>query len=380
MMGRASAVGASILALAGLVACGSSSGTRSPSAATGSSTRTPVPLSTVAHRAAHTASQLPDGSVLVAGGCIVNGCATATADTFVIAPDGRSAARGPAMSSPRDNHTASVLPDGSVVVVGGFGGEGAGVLASIDLLHPRSTEREAVGHLLTARGGHAAATLLDGRLLVVGGWVAPHQYTASVEVIDPRSWAVERGADLPWAADALDGVALVDGRVLVTGGQVRPGVGTSRAALFDPATSRWELTGPMATPRFKHFSVPLADGRVLVMGGTRDDEHLLATTEVFDPATGRFSPGPTMSEPRYKLPGGAALLPDGRVLVAGGGRNLEVLDVDAGTSRVLQEAAHRASFATVTPLGTGDVLVLGGYDEQIRLNDNLAVIPRDALT
>jgi hypothetical protein len=75
-----------------------------------------------------------------------------------------------------------------------------------------------------------------------------------------------------------------------------------------------------------------------VIGGTTDDVRLLASTEVFDPATGRFSPGPTMSEPRYKLTGGAATLSDGRVMVAGGGRTVEVLDVARRSSAVLERS------------------------------------------
>jgi hypothetical protein len=270
----------------------------------------PVELSTVARRAAHTASPVPDGSVLIAGGCIVDGCETATAETFVVAADGRSAARGPAMSTARDGHTATTLPDGRIVLIGGFPGEGSSVLASIDVVDASSGRLRAAGQLLQARGGHATAALPDGRLLVAGGWVSPHRYTAKVEIVDPRTWTVTRGPDLPWAGDALDAVTLDDGRVLVTGGQVRPGVATASAAVYEPVTGAWEAADAMTTPRFKHFSLRLDDGRVLVIGGTIDDQRLLATTELFDSATGRFSAGPPMIEPRYKLTGGALVLAD----------------------------------------------------------------------
>jgi hypothetical protein len=204
-------------------------------------------------------------------------------------------------------------------------------------------------------------------VLVVGGWVAPKRYTSTVELVDPGSGEVTAGQPLPWAADALEAARLADGRVLVVGGQVASGVGTTAAAVFDAASERWSSVGSMMTPRLKHFVVTLADGRLLVLGGTPDDETLLASTEVFDPATARFAPGPTMHEGRYKLTGGAALLEDGRVLVGGGGASVEVLDVAAGTSEVIDDLGARASFATVNLLRDGRALVLGGYDDRIDL-------------
>jgi hypothetical protein len=103
------------------------------------------------------------------------------------------------------------------------------------------------------------------------------------------------------------------------------------------------------------------------MGGTPDDETLLASSEIFDPSTGRFTPGPTMREPRYKLAGGAVVLDDGRVLIVGGGQSVEVLDIASGTSQAIEELGGRASFATVSLLRNGKALVVGGYDESIRL-------------
>src|SRR5215471_4620529 len=308
-----------------------------------------VPLADVAARAAHTATRLDDGRVLVAGGCVTDGCTTASRDTFVVAADGRSAVAGPAMAAPRDNHTAVALPDGRVVVAGGFTGEGAPVSGRVDVLDPAGGRIDAAPSLHQPRGGHAAALLPGGRVLVVGGSIAPQTSTASAEVIDARRGTVQPAADLPWAADALDAVRLADGRVLVTGGRTAAG-GTTAAAMFDPATGRWTRVGPMATPRFKHTSVLLADGRVLVIGGTTDDRRILDSTELFDPRTGDFSPGPALHTPRYKLPGGAAVLGDGRVLVGGGAATVEVLDVDRVTSSPVATAGPSGSFATVTAL------------------------------
>jgi hypothetical protein len=327
----------------------------------------PPDLSAVGERAAHTATTLRDGRVLIAGGCVVDGCGIATDQTALVAANGRSAVAGPAMSSARSTHTASLLPDGRVLLVGGFPGEGVGVTGRVDVFDPRADRITALSRLRQARGGHAAVTLDDGRVLVVGGWVAPQRYTSTVELIDPISGEASAGPPLPWAADALEAARLADGRVLVVGGQVASGVGTREAAVFDPVTGRWSSVGSLATPRFKHVVVNLPDGRVLVLGGTPDDDALLASTEIFDPGTGRFEPGPTMHEGRYKLSGGAVLLDDGRVLVGGGGTTLEVLDLAAGASEVVDDLGTRASFATVNLLRDGRALVVGGYDDRIDL-------------
>lgn len=335
---------------------------------------TPLDEGTLGARAAHTATILISGEVLVAGGCVTDGCGSATAETFVISADGATYREGPLMSTPRDAHSASVTPGGLVVLAGGFAGEGQGPLASVEVFDPGSGVMTEVASLQLGRGGHAAAVAKDGRVLIVGGWIGPRTYTATTEIFDPVDGTMAEGPDLPVAADALDAITLRDGRVLVTGGQVRPGVATAMSAIYDPATGSWAESGELLTPRFKHTSVLLPDGSVLVMGGTSDDRILLATTEIFDPSTGEFRRGPDLEEPRYKMQGGAAVLEDGRVAIAGGGRTVEILDLGVGDSQVVSSFTSRGSFATITLLAAGDLLVVGGYGDDIRLRDEARLI------
>lgn len=91
----------------------------------------------------------------------------------------------------------------------------------------------------------------------------------------------------------------------------------------------------MGQARFKRTMVALGSGRILIIGGTSNDQDVLATTEIYDPATRRFTPGPTMSTGRYKLSGSAAVLPDGQIVVAGGGPGIELIDPEAGHSKRL---------------------------------------------
>ncbi len=331
--------------------------------------------SEVQGRAAHTATTLPDGRILIAGGCVADGCSEASNTTFVVSSDAATVTAGPTMSEQRDAHTATLLGDGRVVLVGGYPGEGAGVLASIDIIDTDSNRPARQTPLSQPRGGHAAALTSDGSVLVVGGWVRSQTYTASTELVDVANDETRQVAGAPYAADALDAITLHDGRILITGGQVAPGEATSQAAVFDPASESWARVGDMATARLKHFSVLLGDGRVLVMGGTPDDDELLSSTELFDPVTNTFSPGPDMAEARYKFPGGALVVDGDRVIVAGGGRTTEIIDLKSGTSKVIAEADTTASFATLNQLESGDLLVIGGYDEQIQLRHQAFIIP-----
>ena len=334
-----------------------------------------VSLESLSVRAAHTATALPDGSVLVAGGCINDGCALATAETFLVWSDGKTVVRGPDLAGPRDGHTASSLPDGSVVFVAGYSGEGAPPLASIELFDARMGTIRSLGDLNQRRGGHASALVGQDNVLVVGGWVARRTYTSSAELVQTSSGSVIEVAPLPLALHAMDAITMSDGRVLVTGGQIEGGTGTDQAWIYEPSSDTWSETGGMHDRRFKHFSVLLGDGTVLVIGGTSDDREVLSTTEVYDPDSGSFSRGPDLVEPRYKLPGGAVVVGERSVIVGGGGRTVERIDLAEGTSTAVEDLGSQGSFATTTALGERHILVLGGYDRSIELRRRVLVMP-----
>ena len=321
-------------------------------------------LAEVALRAAHTMTPVTGDGLLVAGGCVVDGCTTATPTTYVVAAD--AVERVGDLAEARDAHTATLLDDGRVLVAGGFVGEGRPPLASAEVFDPATGTWQEAGSLALGRGGHAAALLGEGRVLVAGGWVGSGTCTTTTEIFDPDTFRFTPGPDLPQPVDGLDATSLPDGSVLVAGGQVRPGVASDRAVLV-AADGTLEETGPLGTGRFKHALVTLDSGRALAIGGTPDDRRLLTSTEVFDPRSRTFRPGPTLQEGRYKLTGSAVPLPGDRVVVAGGGDGVEVVDVGDDVSRTVPGLGEgRASFSTVGV--TGDrLLVLGGYDEQIRL-------------
>ncbi len=325
---------------------------------------TPEAAAALAHRAAHTLTTLADGVHLVAGGCDVDGCSTATGSTYLVGPDGALPAAD--MVQPRAGHTATLLEDGRVLVVGGFAAEGTAPQRSAEVFDPATGRWELVGDVATGRGGAAAALLGDGRVLIAGGWVGSDTYTATTELFDPETGRFESGPDLPAAADGLAATSLNDGSVLVAGGQSRSQVPTDAAVRITRDADLVQIKG-LDTARFKHTVVTLPSGEALVIGGTTDDQRLLRTTEIFDPVTSQFRPGPHLDEGRYKLTGAAAALPDGRVVVAGGGPGVELLNPNSGTSTLIPAAGRQwASFSTVG-ISNGQVVVIGGYDRDITL-------------
>jgi Kelch motif len=166
---------------------------------------------------------------------------------------------------------------------------------------------------------------------------------------------------------------LKDGRVLVVGGYDAEGRAIRATELLrgqTPVRAPKPGSDPLHTARGKHAAVALPDGRVLVIGGSRDAEtrERLASTELFDPRTGRFAPGPDLRSARYKLPAAAALLPDGRVLVAGDSAAPEIVDLRRGRSVAVPGGGVAGSFATATALEAGTTLIAGGYDDRIAIS------------
>ena len=376
------AVRSAAVLLVGLLAAGCTSGTQtgsdrpSASGAVGpSASASDAGPRDLVRRAAHTMTELPGGGLLVAGGCVVDGCGTATTSSYVV--EGVHSEPTGSLHQPRDAHSATALPDGLVLVTGGFPAEGRAPLASAEVYDPGAGRWASVGRMRVARGGHAAAPLEGGRVLVAGGWIGPGTFTPSTEIFDPATGRFGPGPTLPEAVLGLAATALADGSVLLTGGESRPSRATRLAVRVLP-DGTLRRVGPLLTGRFKHAVVTLPSGEALVIGGTTDDRDLLADTEVFDPATDRFRPGPRLQAGRYKL-SGAAVLPDGRVVVAGSGPGVEVIDPRTGRGRVVSEAGRgRASFSTVG-VSRGTVRIIGGYDEAIRLTGTDLAIPLDRL-
>jgi hypothetical protein len=269
-----------------------------------------------------------------------------------------------AMAQQRDRPGVVVLADGRVLVVGGYRLQ-TEALSSAELYDPSVGSWDSAGETRLS-GSSLAASLPDGRILVAGGGLA--------DIYDPQSGMfVSAGSTVKWR-DKETATPLLDGRVLFAGGYDLSGspngnyVYLSSAELYDPATGKWLPTGSMKTARENAQAVRLTDGRVLVAGGDQGDAaqevQILSSAELYDPATGRFTPIGSMGTARTGFT--ATLLPDGRVLVAGGftGEDTlstaELYDPAAGTFTPTGSMSEGRYEHAAALLRDGRVLVVGG--------------------
>ena len=204
--------------------------------------------SMTAARSGHTATLLPDGTVLVAGG--VNAAADDLASAELYDPrNGTWTATG-SLTKARSGHTATLLADGKVLVAGGYGIDplkGLGQ-ASAELYDPGSGTWTVTGSLTTARQQHTATLLADGQVLVVGGWSLP----ASAELYDPHTGTWTATGSMATGRFHHTATLLPDGQVLVAGGETSTEGGfvyLYSAELYNPSTGTWSATGGMRMAR-----------------------------------------------------------------------------------------------------------------------------------
>ena len=320
-------------------------------------------------RASHSSTLLPDGKVLIAGGFGGSGTENNPFRSTEIY-DPRTGNFQPTgnMSIGRSGHTATLLKNGKVLIAGGWTGR-YNLRRSAELYDPTTGIFTPTGDMVIERAGNTAALLADGRVLVAGGEDSGENALASAEVYDPSTGKFARTGDMTEPRGEATATALRNGKVLVVGGGSGhyPSQNVYRSAeLYDPATGKFTSTGQMTVGRHKHAAVLLASGKVLVVGGSdnRDWHGEYSSAEIYDPATAAFSATGTMSTSRFKLPYAAALLDNRTVLVAGGGSFAEVYDEVKGSfSKVEGTLGAAWFFASATVLPDGKTLITGGYAE-----------------
>lgn len=285
------------------------------------STHTFVPTgSMTTPRCAQTATLLPDGQVLVAGGSTSNGPVLASAELYN--PNTGTWTPTGSMTTPRSSHIAMLLPNGEVLVAGGTT-DAINGLASAELYNPQTGMWTPTGSMQTGRFYFTGTMLRGGKVLVAGGLstCAPGcSATNTAEIYDPSTGTWASTGNLPTPLFQQAASRLISGQVLLSGGSsiacpyaCAP---TANAELYNPSTGQWTSTAPMQAARESHTSTLLLNGQVLVAGGAGADGSALASAEVYDPATGAWTQTGSMSVSRAFQ--SATLLPFGVVLVVGG--------------------------------------------------------------
>ncbi len=292
------------------------------------------------------------------------------------------------MSTVRLNDTATLLPSGQVLVVGGDAGPTS--LASAEVYNPATGTWAATGSLNTGRYSQSATLLPNGQVLVAGGWSCVNNnctILASAELYNPATGTWTPTGSMTQPRFGHTATLLPSGQVLVAGGCCAPmsSNGMTSAELYNPATGAWTATGSLATARLNQTATLLPSGQVLVAGGAAyfcvsvlggDNPCLapgfgLVSAEVYDPQTGLWSPTGSMTTPRTEHT--ATLLPTGQVLVVAGTRpagcgctpssvSAELYDPTTGTWALTANSPVGVQAGqTTTLLPTGQVLMAGGW-------------------
>jgi predicted ATPase len=323
-------------------------------------------------RVYHTATLLQNGTVLVTGGV---DRLVPTASAVVYAPAADTWTPVAPLPAPRSSHSATLLRDGRVLVAGGMTGgphlydaaanawRPTRPFARAELYDPRIDTWMAALDMAYARVDHTATLLPDGTLLVAGGQCGPGRYRAC-ERFDPVAGVWSAAAAMAHPRSRHTATLLADGRVLVAGGSTDAEGVLAGAELFDPRRGAWRPAAAMACPRASHAAVLLRDGRILVAGGTPDNVEGHVTCEIYDPAADAWTRAADLAITHQGHP--QLLLPDGRVLVVAGSAPVEplaaveVYDPARDAWLPAPPLASRRAAPTATLLLDGTVLVVGG--------------------
>ncbi|HVN06472.1 MAG TPA: kelch repeat-containing protein [Bryobacteraceae bacterium] len=310
----------------------------------------------------HTATLLNGGYVLVAAGIGPNadGGLGELSSAEVYTPGTTAFTYTGSLNVARDEHTATLLNSGAVLIAGGNGGDGE--LASAELYNPSTGTFSLTGNLNSARYTHSAAILPNGMVLIAGGYGggAP---LSSAELYNPATGTFSYTGSLNAARYGATATVLPNGTVLIAGGSGSSGA-LSSVEIYSPASGTFALTGSLNVARSEATATLLNTGSVLIADGYNYSYGPLTSAELYNPSTGTFALTGSLSASCWL--GTATLLTDGAVLVAGSAFNAasaETYSPSSGKFAVTGNLITPRYLQTATMLPSGDVLMVGGIND-----------------
>src|SRR5205807_2195899 len=268
------------------------------------------------------------------------------------------------------SRTATLLPNGKVLVAGGYQRRGywppvTYFATAAELYDPASGTWAATGIPVIPFHSLTATLLPNGKVLVTG--TTPLTYSAVAELYDPASGTWSATGSLRTApTDHYTTTLLPNGKVVAVGGRSGDDASRERAELYNPASGTWSATGSLATGRIYHTATLLPNGKVLVAGGF--DGFDLASAELYDPPSGTWSGTDDLNTARSGHT--ATLLPNGNVLVAGGNSgylaSAELYNTPAsGPATNITNISTRASVQTGQGVAIAGFIVTGTAPKQV---------------
>ena len=312
----------------------------------------------------HTATRLASGKVLIAGGDDItydshdNMIGGILSSFELYDPSTATFSKTGGMVAAREFHTATLLPNGNVLIAGGYDGN---TLASIELYDPATEAFSNTGNMAEARQDHSATLLANGKVLITGGRSGASDLM-SAELYDSATGIFSYAGRMSEARHNHSATLLTNGKVLIAGGSNNITGDLASAELYDPDKGTFSAikNGTMLAARSSHVATLLASGKVLITGGWSGTADL-ASAELYDPVTESFnSTGDmTMGRPGHT----ATLLKNGKVLLAGGNdASAELYEPVSGTFNSTNSMAVARQYHTSTLLANGTVLIVGGWD------------------
>ncbi len=322
-------------------------------------------------RASHTATLLPNGNVLAAGGTNNN---AALASSELYNPGSGTWSFTGSMNVARVSAQAVLLANGKVLTMGGCTNDClSSTIASAEVYSPANANWALTGSMARARAEFVAVALPNGKVLVAGGCTAYttngcKAVTTAAELYDPSTGMWSSTGAMRAARMSMTATLLPSGKVLIAGGQTAASDALGSSELYNPATGTFTLTGKMITPRSGHTATLLPNGFVLMAGGENVNGVSLAKSELYNPASGTYAATANMPSTRQEHT--AVLLPNGYVLVSGGNRvtltattvlaSCAIYNPASGTWTTASSLKNARVDHTSTALPNGKILDAGG--------------------